>query len=187
MGGEEVELMTFEGIPVLHVAIAAGIGMDAVDRDVVVVEQHTHAGVVALEGTADEFLVGGMVTVVGLAVEHVFLEIPVAHLVEGAGFGCQVVAVEDDVSVVIVLHDKALEHERKVEVARYDGLAIGYDFGNAAVKGIQAYSAALTAYSVGDLYLLVFGNPGEGRYGDGLEGFGVLNTDIGLELSVEGS
>lgn len=32
---------------------------------------------------------------------------------------------------------------------------------------VQSHYAALSASSVGDLYLLVLGNLGEGRYGDG--------------------
>ena len=170
--------------------------MDGVLGHVVVVHKHTHAWVVAREGHIGELRVGGVEAVVGLAVEHVLLEVPVALLAEGAREVGGLVAVVQDVAFVVVLHDKAQIDERQVEVSGNQCPSAGVDLGNAAMQRVQGYGALLAARRVGYLDFCVLRDvfDGEGTApvlqrlstdGDGLEVGGILDLEFGVELATE--
>ena len=81
---EEIEVMAVERITVFQESIAAGLGVDGIDRTVMVVKQHAHAWVVASKGTIRKGRIRSVVAVIGLAVENMFLEIPLACLTKRA-------------------------------------------------------------------------------------------------------
>ena len=184
-GREEIEVVAVERLAALQVTVATGQSMDGIYGDIVVVEQHAHPRVIAHESTVSEVIVWGVITIVGLAVEYVFLKIPIAKLVEGADRRRGIVAVIENLPVVIVLHDEPLEDKREVEVTRNDALTLGHDIGNTTVEGVQAHDATLTANGIGNFYLLVPRYPSKWRNGDVLKRISILNTDVGIELSVE--
>ena len=67
-----------------QIAIETLEGMDGIDGIVVFVHQDAHARIVARHGLVGKLIVGSMVTVIGLAIKHVLLEVPAAQFLESA-------------------------------------------------------------------------------------------------------
>ena len=106
VGREEIEIMPVNRLTVRQVAVAAGLGVDGLEDAVMVVHQHTHARVVARERAVMKGRIGRVETVVGLAVERMFLEVPAAAFVRRAGCFGRRVAVEEQGALVVVFHDE---------------------------------------------------------------------------------
>ena len=64
-----------------------------------------------------------MIAVIGLVVEDVLLEIPVAELLEGAVVSGGHETVIQQTTFVVDLHDEGLVDKREVEFARNDSFA----------------------------------------------------------------
>ena len=137
VGREEIEVVAVDGLAVRQMPVAAGLGVNRFHRMVMSVEQDAHAGVVTRESPVGEGRVRGVVAVVGLAVQDMLLEIPVAVFIHRSIFFAWIEAVEQQTAVVVVFLDEATEDERQVEVSRLLAFSIGHNRGNAAVERIQ--------------------------------------------------
>ena len=118
-GREEVEVVAIEGRVIGQIAIETGEGMDGVDGIVMIVHQDAHAWHITRGGILAIFPVRGVIAIIGLAIEHVLLEIPTAQLLEGAVVIGRLEAVIQQITTIIDLHDEGLVDKREVEVARY--------------------------------------------------------------------
>ena len=96
-------------------------------------------------GLVGKLIVGSMVTVIGLAIKHVLLEVPAAQFLESAVVIGGVEAVIEQFAIVIDFHDEGLVDEREIEVARYLARAFRSVGGSAFRIGVDADGVHLRA------------------------------------------
>ena len=170
--------------------------MDGIDWGVMLVHEDTHARTVAGKGLIGIGRIGSVVAVVGLAIKHMLLKVPVAEFLGGAGLIGGLLAVIHHLTVVIVLHDKGAPDEGEVEVAGYLGLTARRDGRYAVVEGVQRNGAQLGAGSIDNFDLLGIADLTDGQRAAAvydvlivdrelLERAGIKYLDISGELGVQ--
>ena len=195
-GREEIEVVPIKRVSIFQESVTTDLGMDGIHRTVMVIEQHAHAWIVACESTVGESRIRGMIAIIGLAVEDMFLEVPIACLTKRTSQRSGIITVVEYAPLIVVLHDEPLIDKGEIEVAWYQCTTSGLYIRNACMERVQIHDTRHASTGVSDLYLFILGNLSD-RDGtpaiiqsltvdsDALELLSIADLDVSIKLCAE--
>ena len=172
--------------------------MNGLQGFVMIVENHSHARIVAHHQARGKLGVIGVVAVIdGAVFGDVLLEVPPAADIIGIGDGARFIAIEENFALVVDFHDEPVVDKREIEVSFGHSLSVDVQLGDAAVQGVEQNLARTTVLEIRYFYLGVGVDLADGHLAfpafdglsvddDTLEVAAVADGDVCVKLRTEG-